>query len=175
MRTRKIHELFCSSTLALLVCAGTWLPAQAGTGAPYGARDPQTCTADNSKTLTVDEARKLFMCFNEVVTGDYLYLIEGLNMTLGAPRKIIPTTDTYDAIDADAPVYPIRGSFTRYQCSRQYNIDASHTNVGTNCNAYPQPRAEGICYKTKFGDWSCKMFDHVTDSYSAKMHVPPPK
>jgi hypothetical protein len=113
--------------------------------------------------------------FNEVITGDYHYLITDLTLEMGAPRQAIATSDTYHDIDANAPVYPIRASFVRYQCSRQFNLDASHSNLSKNCNAYPQPKALGTCYRTTFGDWTCKMFDHVTDASSAKMHVPPPQ
>ena len=170
-------KLICAMTLGALVyaCAPSLVHAQNGVGAKYGARDPQTCTPDKSGALTLDSARRLFTCSSEQLTGDYLYLITDLNLEMGASRKGNPRSDTYDDLDPNAPVYPIRGSFTRYQCSRQFNLDASHSNVGTNCNAYPQPKAQGICYRTTFGDWKCKMFDRVTDSSTAKMHVPPPK
>jgi len=170
-------RLICALSLGVLISAlaPSAAQAQGGVGAKYGSRDPQTCAPDNSKSLTVDAARKVFTCGAEQETGDYLYLITDLNLQMGAPRKIIPTSDTYHDIDPNAPVYPIRGSFTRYQCSRQFNIDASHSNLGKNCNAQPQPKAEGICYRTTFGDWSCKMFDRVTDASMTKMHVPPPK
>jgi len=146
-----------------------------GVGTPYGTREPVPCPTDKSSTLSVDQAQKVFECGAEIVAGGYIYLIKDLKMQLGAPRQSNPGSDTYHDLDPNGPVYPARGTFTRYQCSRVFNIDADHTNVGKNCNAYPQPRAEGICYRTTFGDWACKLFDRVTDSTTATMHVPPPQ
>jgi hypothetical protein len=162
--------------LGVLVFAGAapLVHAQAGVGAKYGTRDPRTCMPDKSSIVTVSSASKLFTCFVEKETGEYLYLVTDLKLEVGAARKY-QTSDSYPELDQNAPIYPIRGSFTRYQCSRQFNIDASHTNVGTNCNAYPQPEAQGICYRTTFGDWSCRMFDRVTSSAAARMRVAPPK
>jgi hypothetical protein len=129
---------------------------------------------DKSSTLSMDKARKVFQCGAEVVAGGYIYLITDLNLQLGAARKSNRSSDTYVDLDPDGPVYPARASFTRFQCGRVFNIDADHTNVGKNCSAYPQPKAEGICYRTKFGDWACKLFDRVTDSSTATMRVAPP-
>lgn len=157
----------------LLLGALSYVYGQAP-GAKYGARDPRTCEPDKSPTLTAATASKLFTCSQEKDAGDYLYLIADLKLEMGAARKY-QTSDTYADIDPTLMVYPIRGTFTRYQCSRQFNIDADHSNLGKNCTAYPQPQAQGLCYHTTFGDWSCKMFDRVTSSETAKMHVPPPQ
>lgn len=166
-------NLFLAASLTLLVVVT--LAAQANAqGAAFGTRDPLTCQPYTANSMTQDTSGKLFRCSNEVVTGDYIYLIENLTIQVGAARKAL-SSDSYHDLDPNAMVYPIRGSFTRYQCSKVFNIDSSHTNVGTNCAAYPQPRAEGTCYRTTFGDWQCKMFDRVTDSSTARMHVPPPK
>lgn len=169
-------KIVYTAILGVLVfaSAGPIAHAQAGAGAKYGSRDPRTCMPDKSKTLTAGSASKLFTCFIEKDAGDYLYLVADLKLDIAAARKY-QAGDTYVDIDQTAPVYPIRGSFTKYQCSRQFNTDASHTNVGKNCNAYPQPQAQGICYRTTFGDWSCKMFDRVTSAEAAKMRVAPPK
>ena len=46
-------------------------------------------------------------------------------------------------------------------------------NVGKNCNAYDQPKATGMCYKTTFGDWRCTMID--INSYAPKPYQAPPR
>ena len=158
--------------LGVVVMSG--LAVAQGQGVAYGTRDVTACPQWSGSTLTQAVAEKLFLCFDEKLAGSYIYLDTGLTMQMGAARKANPQMDTYTDLDQNSLVYPIRGSFTRYQCSKIYNIDAQHTNVGTNCSAYPQPQAQGICYRTTFGDWKCKMFDRVTDSSVAKMRVGPP-
>ncbi len=167
-------KLLVAAGLALLGLAALVPRMQAQSGAPYGTRDPITCQPYTANSMTQAMAAKLFQCFNEQVTGSYVYLITDLSLQLGGPRKAL-SSDSYRDLDPNAMIYPIRGSFTRYQCAKVFNIDATHTNVGTNCTAFPQPKAEGTCYRTTFGDWQCKMFDRVTDSTSATTHVPPPK
>ena len=163
------------AVVCLLAVPGAQLTANSqGPGAPYGTRDPMTCAPVKTSTLDSGSAKKLFQCGAEVTDGFYQYLITDLNMEMGAARQYNPSSDTYSGIDQKSVVYPIRGSFTLYQCSKVFNIDAAHTNVGKNCSALPKPKAEGMCYRTTFGDWSCKMFDRVTDTSSARMHVPPP-
>lgn len=162
--------------LVLSVAAGV-MPMAAvaqGQGAAYGTRDVTACPQWTGATLTQALAEKFFLCFDEKLAGSYLYLDTGLTLQMGAGRKANPQMDTYDDLDRNSLVYPIRGSFTRYQCSKIFNIDAQHTNVGTNCNAIPQPQAQGICYRTTFGDWKCKMFDRVTDSSGVRSRVAPP-
>ena len=161
--------------VCLLIALTAQLAARSqGPGAPYGTRDPLTCAPIKTSTLDSGSAKKLFQCGAEVIDGFYIHLVTNLDMEMGAARQYNPSSDTYSGIDPRSVVYPIRGSFTLYQCSKVFNIDASHTNVGKNCAAYPKPKAEGMCYRTTFGDWNCKMFDRVTDVSTAKMNVPPP-
>lgn len=69
-------------------------------------------------------------------------------------------------IDVKFPLYPIRGSFTKYQCK---DPKTDYIKIpGKTCNRTENPDAKGYCYKTTFGDWSCNMivlFGKPEDSY----------
>ncbi len=160
--------------LGVVVMSGLALAQGQGAGAPYGTRDVTPCPQVLGATLTQPVAQKLFQCEDEKLAGTYIYIDTDLTVQMAAARKVNPQSDTYTDLDPNSLVYPIRGSFTRYQCSKVFNIDAGHTNVGKNCDAHPQPQAQGLCYRTTFGDWKCKMFDRVTDSSTVRTRVAPP-
>jgi hypothetical protein len=149
-------------------------------GARYGTRDPHTCPPAKApvQTLTAELAKQFFQCREEHQVGGYLYLIENLTLEIGKGRPPIGAmlVELVD-LDVDSLVYPIRGSFIRYQC-RELNADRRFDgilyNIGKNCSAYDQPKAEGSCYRTTFGEWKCSMMDLVANLNSGRHNLPPP-
>ena len=147
--------------------------AQNGVGAKYGARDPRICTdVKNPKSgaIDADQATKYVICNQEGVLSDQLYLIENVKVTVGGSRPYNSFSDSYaTSIDTTAPVYPIHGSFDRYQCDK---VSTVMENTGKNCNFYRYSKAEGKCFKTTFGDWYCNMQD--LSNPNAQTALPPP-
>jgi hypothetical protein len=163
--------------IAVLTLAAT-IPAvaQAGSGAKYGSRDPKPCPPANfGGAPSAGQASQLFTCATEKDTGDTIYLVGNVQVQVASSSRSFQPGDSYNDIDPHKPIYPIRGSFTYYSCRKQFNIDASHTNVGKNCSILQQPHAQGICYKTAFGDWTCKMTDPSVHWDQATTGNAPPK
>ena len=158
---------------AMMVFTPTTAPARAnptqpvqaltGIGAAYGARNPRTCASTKapvSGPLSAQQAVQYFICGKEGQFGDnYLYLVGDVRIEVGKGRPFLAKTDIISDADTDSPVYPIRGSWTEYQVRR---ISASGETRGKNCNVYLNRPASGLCYRTTFGDWSCKM---VSEDY----------
>jgi hypothetical protein len=166
MRTWKLM-----TTLALASALPMW--AQ---GSKYGSRDPKTCPASKySAAPSTDQAGQLFACATEQDTGDTIYLVQDVKVEIASKSRSFQSGDLYNDIDQSGPVFPIRGSYTEYACRKQFNLDSSHTNLGKNCSAMQQPHAQGICYKTTFGDWSCRMRDPSVHWDTAVANLPPPK
>ena len=163
--------------IAVLTLAAT-IPAcaQPPSGAKYGSRDPKPCPSANyGGAPSTGQAIQLFTCATEQDTGDTLYLVGNVQILVASTSRGFQAGDAYNDLDPHKPIYPIRGSFTYYSCRKQFNIDASHTNVGKNCSILQQPHAQGICYKTTFGDWTCKMRDATMHWDQATTGNPPPQ
>ena len=132
---------------------------QKGIGAKYGSRDPITC-ADSKSPKTgapsAAQAAQYVICSSEHEIND-LYLVENVTVQVGKGRPYNIREDiNFPDIDTKFPVYPIRGSLTKYNCDVVY-LDRS--NLNRNCSVYNQPNAKGACYKDSFGDWHCAMTD----------------
>jgi hypothetical protein len=168
----------------ILIYAHTCL-AQPGSGARFGARDPHTCGSRKEPARGAPTAAQLtqyFICDNEFfqpasATGPLLYLIDNAKVEVGKGRPFSIVTDAYTDVDPSQTVYPIRGSYTQYQCSVPQPPSAPFNapKAGKNCFKYEAPAATGICYKSTFGEWHCKMC--CTGSSSGKGGVelfPPP-
>jgi hypothetical protein len=165
----------CSLTVALLAgslaglsgCKGDGVRASGGgsaadiSGPPtfnemYQSRNPRKC-AEVTTPPTVAQAMALVQCSTESdTTGSstpLITLVTDLQMQLGAPRDYMAGTDGWSDIDVRAKVYPVRGQGTMWQCS-----PVAQYGVGQNCVNYPAgPGGQGSCYKTTFGDWTCRM------------------
>ena len=109
--------------------------------------------------------------------GGDLYLIENLkSVEVGGGISYAAIMGQYslDQIDVKHPVYPIRGSYLKYQCDDLISEHVGPPN--TNCITYNHLKATGYCYKTTFGDWKCNMADrssHEKENY--RTGVAPPK
>jgi hypothetical protein len=143
-------------------------------GAKYGTRDPRTCADSKAPArgaMTPALATKYLICSEEKVSGENLYLIEGLtSVEVGGSRPYNLRNDSSEDIDVTAPVYPIRtGSYKSYQCGI---VNAG--NKGYNCNIYPYPSGSGACRRTTFGDWKCSLGYQTADRSQVQNNVPPP-
>ncbi len=154
-------------------------PAQTAKTNRFGARDPRTC--DNTKApargaITAALALKYLNCQMEGIWSNDLYLVENVKVEVGGGLSYAAIRGQYslDQIDVRVPVYPIRGSFLKYQCQDPETAYVGPPN--TNCVTYNNPKATGYCYKTTFGDWKCNMTDRsATEKENVRTKVAPPK
>lgn len=168
------RQIILIATIAIIFLLGAFGSAFAqGIGAKYGSREPQTCAdtkAPAKGAITAAQAAPYVICSQEGVQGDLLYLVENVKVTVGGGRAYNSFSDSYATdIDTNALVYPIRGSYDKYQCHR---VDAD--NAGKNCTLYRNPKAGGKCYKTTFRDWFCSMSDDSNDINNREYNLPPP-
>ena len=123
----------------------------------YQARNPRICAKVTSPPSAA-QASALVQCSTESdTTGSstpLITLITDLQVEIGSPRNFMPGPDYWSNIDPGAKVYPIRGHGTMWQCSPVPQYPA-----GQNCVSYPAAGSigQGTCFKTTFGDWTCKM------------------
>ena len=70
----------------------------------------------------------------------------------------------------------IRGRYDKYQCN-EIDVAAKMKgrNPSDNCTIYPQPEAEGSCYRNTFGEWECSMTDIAIGLGTAQHYQPAPK
>jgi hypothetical protein len=147
---------------------------QANVSGPYGAREPETCTAADQAQgkPTAAQVAQYIKCTLEGIGDGALFLIENVQV------REIGDAGPFDAsffpdIDVRQPVYPIRGSLLRYNCEREGRTVAwGRADPGANCLSFLEANASGHCYKTTAGVWSCTMSDLVTQKTEK---VAPPK
>lgn len=140
----------------------------------YGTRGPRTCAdtkAPASGAITAALATRYFICASEGISSGDLYLVENVKLEVGAGVPYTPNLGSFEAINVRVPLYPIRGSFTRYQCRdlvREYVGPA-----GQSCNVYNNVNATGYCYKTTFNDWKCMMADRANTNVISTRNAGP--
>jgi len=151
------------------------LQPQTGVGTRYGGRDPLKCKSTKEPTQgapSAEQARAYMISGFEHEKGSgtlgELYLTEDVKVEVGKGRPFEQEDGSGDA-DIHELVYPVRGSYTYYRC---YPISSAHpegqSSVKVEC-----PNAEGICYKTSFGDWKCSMADfHTSKTADGYFHAP---
>jgi hypothetical protein len=147
-----------------------------GVGVRYGSRNPRTCPTgalSGGNAPTPAQASMSLVCGMEgITTNSELILISEVTVQIGGGRSYNQSNLT-NATDADvnAQVYPIRGSFKRYDCAPL--PPRGIYPAGQQCSMYPNNNATGVCYKNTFGEWHCTMgaMDSVAN---AKNKVPPP-
>jgi hypothetical protein len=167
----------------MLVFAGALAPAygQTGVGAKYGSRDPFVCKSkkDPAKgTPSPSQIKDYVRCDVQLgegvhIPGNNLYLLDNVQVEIGKGRPYQVSDMNLRDIDSSQPVYPIRGSYDKYQCG-VVSADI-HYQRGKNCRIYRHPHATGICYKTTFADWDCMMIDESVSWRDYQEDVPPPK
>jgi hypothetical protein len=161
------------ASIAVGLAIASPVAAQPGSGAAYGSRDAHTCGstkapgkgAPSEKVVT-----EAILCSTEHIASRMLYLVEDLKFEIAPKgRPYNPRSDLMTDIDTDVPIYSIQGSLTTWQCSEHSDI---MKNQGKNCNRYDQPKANGRCYKSTFGDWKCSLYD-LNSTHTSQL--PPPK
>jgi hypothetical protein len=138
------------------------------------ANQPLDCS--NSKApargaITSDLAKLYFICQMEKVSGQYLYLVENVNLEVGSSRPYNPGQESAPEIDPTKPMYAIRGSYMLYHCNE---VSTILENAGKNCAVYVHRKATGYCYTSTFGEWLCNMTDGNISNDDYHSGVPPP-
>lgn len=132
--------------------------------AQFGTRSIQTCSTVNNKP-SIAQAVALVRCHQENKSTRDIVLLEDLQIQMGGSQPYNYHAHSYlTGIDTTSQVYPIRGSFTFYDCSAISVIPVINSdNRGKNCFYSKKPTATGFCWKTTFGDWNCSLgdFDHI--------------
>jgi hypothetical protein len=96
----------------------------------------------------------MVQCAMDSLDPTGLTLTQDVKLEMGGSRKFVYNSDAGLAgIDLNAQVYPLRGSYTWYFCRTIGN----GVPAGRSCVVNVVPTAQGWCWKTSFGDWSCKM------------------
>lgn len=89
----------------------TMLPA-------YDSRAPRTCAKVTSPPSAA-QAAVMVQCAMDGLSPTGVQLTQDVNLEMGSPRPFVYNTDAGLAgIDLNALVYPLRGSYTGYFCSK---------------------------------------------------------
>jgi len=151
--------LMLVATAVILVAFGVPTFAQDGIGKKYNSRDPRPCskTPSKTKTPTTAEAVASVICNSEHEAGiETLFLVEDVKVTQigkGTPYKRGAYANISD-IDLAFLIYPIRGSFKKYQCTLSDGKTPEKS-----CLLHDEQTASGNCYKNGFGQWMCGLSD----------------
>lgn len=176
----KLPHLFpaIAGALTLMVIASAG-PASAQGEPRYGTRAIHVCGPPVRTQPNAQQIAALVQCNFEKKSNDRISLMEAITVQAGGLRAYNQFSDGYaSGIDTSAKVLPIRGSLTTYQCNviskpgpvrGPYDTD----NSGKNCLVVRQPKAEGKCYKTTFGDWWCGMSQQVPPEDFLMNQAPP--
>ena len=166
----------------LAVGIGSLLSGQASAqkaGTPYGTREPETCASSKEPTKgapSPELIKHYLRCHIEGVgAGSNMYLLENVSVEVGKGTPFMQLDRGQRPFDADPDglVYPIRGSYTSYQCAVPSQI---MNNFGKNCNRFENKHATGECHRSGFGDWTCNMVDLNQTNYpDNQTNVAPPK
>jgi hypothetical protein len=161
----------------LVVLGGAGVPAQGqtGIGKTYHSRDPFVCKSMKDPARgapSPSQARDYIRCANEKIMGSGLLLYENVQVEVGKSRPFSAGTDSgAGEIDPSQPVYPVRGTWDSYTC-----WEPTHNGtIGKNCNSQKAAPIAGACYRTSFGDWSCRVRNTSWDTTDTKAGVPPPQ
>jgi len=158
-------------TLSLLLFATTVIPASAQTlGQRYHSREPHTCAsmkAPTSGAPSPAQAAQYITCLMEGERSHQLVLVSDVRVEIGSGTRYNDLASIHRPGGAapNAMIYDIRGSYKRYACE-------ASSPAGQNCRVVDNPHAQGRCYITSFGDWTCAMSDGNTDYGTANQ--PPP-
>ncbi|MEK7722973.1 MAG: hypothetical protein AAB336_01365 [Acidobacteriota bacterium] len=167
------HQSLLLTTIAIFILLGAFgsVFAQEGIGKKYNSRDPRPCSETPSKTKapTIAEAVASVICNSEHEAGiETLYLVDDVKVTQigkGTPYKPGAYANISD-IDVDYLIYPIRGSYKKYQCTLSDGKTPEKS-----CLLSDETKADGNCYKNTFGQWKCGLSD-ITVKDSVKVFPP---
>jgi hypothetical protein len=133
-------------------------------GGDFGTtRQPRTCasrSAPSKGAISAAQAAIYAACEDE---GDNpskypgsVNFVDILSLQVAKPRRVtdVDVTRYGQTIDANRPIYPIRGSANWYTC---FNLQGGIYQRGQNCIVVRSTQSVGDCYKTTFGKWACKL------------------
>lgn len=168
---KKIAFPLIALALAVVALAAT------GDGKKFGARDPRGCPSLKEPTRGAPSAaqvKEILSCQAEFMQhsgaiGDLLYLVTDVAVEIGKGRPFNALTDSFTSIDPAQNVYPIRGTYTAWQCGVSGSIGAP---AGKNCARNEAVPMTGTCYKDTFGDWHCNLCCQMGSNQRAG--YPPP-
>lgn len=156
-------------TAAALVAGLSAPPAMAGIGAQFGSRDPHQCRIYNGP-MTQAFAAAVFACDEEHLRGqDVLELVARISVQVGAPRRFDIARDSYIDVSTTAPVYPITGGYSVYDCS---SLAGGNYSRGANCLHVDYVNASGECYMTNSTGWHCEMTNGTQTGYENRVAPP---
>lgn len=172
--------VICSTAIAMLAgCGDSGSSSAAPSGASasisgppvinpaFGARMPRKCNPV-THVPSEAEAAALAQCATESggESGAFrpmIYLWQNVHVQMGTSRPYAYNADSHNStIDTTAKVYPIRVTADHFACTGKPTCMTSHADA-----------AEGICFKTTFGDWHCN-FSQVFGVTKSDVELPPP-
>ena len=161
--------------LVVLAGAGVLAQGQTGIGKTYHSRDPFVCKSMKEPARgapSPSQARDYIRCANEKIWGSGLLLYENVQVEVGKSRPYSAGADSgAGEIDPSQPVYPVRGTWDSYTC-----WEPTHNGtIGKNCNSQKAAPIAGACYRTTFGDWSCRVRNTSFSQTGMASGVPPPQ
>jgi hypothetical protein len=115
--------------------------------------------------LSLQQARAYFICRYETFTGPLgrngssYNFVDDLKMQMAAARP--PTRADLglgyeEDINLNQPVYPIKVSYRETYCAARNPGDYGAAQEGM-CNVRDRVTGVGICFRSTFGEWHCKM------------------
>ena len=111
--------------------------------------------------------------------NDQLWLDTNVRVEVGKGRLFNIVTDSSctpcKEIDPSQLVYPIRGSYTAWECVSVHPCCGIGVAPGKNCVKAENPGATGMCFKTAFGDWRCVMAGVGLFEDGGNNRIPGPK
>jgi hypothetical protein len=132
------------------------------------ARVNRTCPSrvnPQRGAISLEQAKTYFICRYESFTGPLgkngssYNFVNDLKMQIAAAR---PSTRAdlalgyEEEIDLKQPVYPIKFSYSDASC-HAYNPNYPTAN-DRNCLVRDEVKGGGICFRSNFGEWHCKMW-----------------
>ena len=146
--------------LAGFLLAATPSLALEGSGEPWGARDPGSCSGLRQEMPPgVDQITALVRCTHEVAleSGGELWLMQNVQAAI---TEEVPFTTMYfeyalEDADVAAATYRIAGSFTWAVCMTKEDAATAGVDLARNCRESDVPEANGVCWRTDQSDWRC--------------------
>lgn len=166
------YVFHATSTVAAASYIDTGLAKPTAFLPEFGLRDARTCNRLTTKP-TIAQIPTLIQCAKDNhASRDFISIWEDISVETGSMRPYNYNRDHhYTGIDTTSQLLPIRGTMTQVACSSISRMRPS--NEGKNCNITVMPTAQGDCFKTSFGDWSCDMEDFHPKPMQQGMPPPP--
>ena len=137
--------------------------------ASFGARLPRVCGSVMHQPNAA-EAAALVQCNSESQTASSITDIQNVVIQTGGTRPFGQERDyNLDTVDVKAQILPIRGTETQVLCY----ATSVYRPVGHNCGEVDIIHAEGVCFKTTFGDWRCTMSGDLQLATQRNQTAPP--